>query len=382
MKILESDDLDLTICEILTSGHCSPSIPGQLTVDTVAHSIPRSAEEIGDALKKMVDLELLRLVDGRPGEGLSFAVLPKSWEVREQILRRQGRRLPQLLSQLNYDLEDLVLAIAMTPIIHNQRLPPGFWASAESISILEISIYLCEFSVSRVLETCITLKEKGLLDCPKPGDRHYADKPVVKINLRGRKYYKETLMEKFGLAEKQGITDLRKLDKIEIFYAWQSDYKQSRNQILDKLEDVVKDANQHWQPVAPLSVTQATEIGDGAVKIDNALIMKIKRAQIFVGDVTPVFQFAGRLCPNPNVLIESGFALASMQPEQVLLLQQNRPLDDIPGDRQPNPDFPFDIANTHRIMYNKPADLKERLKLEIQTILRNRMLLAMRSDRQ
>ena len=162
---------------------------------------------------------------------------------------------------------------------------------------------------------------------------------------------------------------------IEIFFAWQSDYKTSRNQIDDALKRMVKECNGGWHPMRPMVVTSATEVGDGAVRIDSALMEKIQRARLFVGDVTPILGSDLDLYPNPNVLIEVGYALASKAPGEVILVEHARSEAAIPGDPKDGARMPFDIDHVQRIRYAKPADLRRRLLAEAQAALKRLGLL-------
>lgn len=156
-------------------------------------------------------------------------------------------------------------------------------------------------------------------------------------------------------------------DEIRVFYAWQSDYPTSRNQIGDALERVAARLNERGG--APrIVITTAVDLGDGAVRIDSVLQEKIVDADAFVGDVTPVLRQGGRLYPNPNVLIEVGFALAGKASSRVVLLVYERDPESLPGDAVSADRFPFDIDHVHRIRYKEAATLRKRLQAELETM--------------
>ena len=172
-----------------------------------------------------------------------------------------------------------------------------------------------------------------------------------------------------NLSPEESILDLNERTHIVIFNAWQSEFNPSRSKINDALEAVVEAINARPGLWRPLKVEQATQPGDGALRIDVALQEKIKRADFFVGDMTPVFAYEDRLRVNENVLVEVGFALASETPSQVILLAVRR--GDVPG--QPENAKPaFDIAHVRRLQFVKPAELRGKLQKELEEVLRTK----------
>jgi len=135
------------------------------------------------------------------------------------------------------------------------------------------------------------------------------------------------------------------------------------------LDDVVAALNGQSSLTLPLRVVQATEAGEGAIRIDVALQEKIARADFFVGDLTPVYAYGERLRVNENVLVEVGYALASKEPNQIVLVAMKR--DDVPGDAtKAKPTF--DIAHVRRHDFVGKDDLRRRLRTELEAALRAR----------
>lgn len=118
-------------------------------------------------------------------------------------------------------------------------------------------------------------------------------------------------------------------------------------------------------------MVQATAPGDGAIRIDAGLLARIASAHLFVADLTPILAHEDRLYPNANVLVEVGYALASRDPQQLLLLSKKRP--DLESDERR---LPFDIAHVRRHSFQSQSDLQKRLLIELRSILQNRGWLA------
>src|SRR4051812_1324417 len=100
-----------------------------------------------------------------------------------------------------------------------------------------------------------------------------------------------------------------------IFYSWQSDLPANRNRNLieESLERAAKairkDENETIDPV----IDRDTEGIDGAPAIADSIFAKIALADVFVADVSLInVGSTGRLTPNPNVLIELGYAIGRL----------------------------------------------------------------------
>jgi hypothetical protein len=108
-----------------------------------------------------------------------------------------------------------------------------------------------------------------------------------------------------------------------IFYSWQSDLpgRGNRNLIGDALEKVVKDLlSDDSLSVEPV-IDRDTLGVPGAPDIAATIFRKIDSSAAFVCDVSIVSRPEnGRPCPNPNVLIELGYALKSLKHERLVLV--------------------------------------------------------------
>lgn len=109
----------------------------------------------------------------------------------------------------------------------------------------------------------------------------------------------------------------------KIFYSWQSDLPNATNRgfILTALEgaceEIAKDLAVDERP----EVDRDTQGVPGAPDIASTIFKKIDSADAFVADISIVVGTAGeRPCPNPNVLIELGYAIKALGWERIILV--------------------------------------------------------------
>ena len=98
-----------------------------------------------------------------------------------------------------------------------------------------------------------------------------------------------------------------------VFYSWQSDLPETRGVIQWALNKAIKNLNRDLELDEPLRVDQDTEGVAGWPDITSALFDKIDQCGIFVADITPINAPNSdfRITPNPNVLLELGYALGT-----------------------------------------------------------------------
>lgn len=138
------------------------------------------------------------------------------------------------------------------------------------------------------------------------------------------------------------------IPQYRIFYSWQSDNIQAKNLLQQALDEVVKQLK--GQGVA-VQIEQGGG-GCGFISIEDSVRIKIKRCDIFVGDITPVGNVAmkGKLLPNANVMYEMGVATESMQPDRILAVAMK-------GDWKVE-DMPFDFNHYTMLQYDPEKDLQ------------------------
>ena len=156
--------------------------------------------------------------------------------------------------------------------------------------------------------------------------------------------------------------------KATVFYSWQSDTPNAANRslILRALEDAAKDiagdASINIEPV----VDRDTQNVAGSPDIGRTILDKIEKADVVVADVTIINTGAdGRLTPNPNVLVEVGYALA-VHTESRLILVENLAF----GSPE---QLPFDLRQKRVLKYSSDADATERAseRRKLQSMLRD-----------
>ena len=98
-----------------------------------------------------------------------------------------------------------------------------------------------------------------------------------------------------------------------VFYSWQSDFSETRNVIEAALERAIRNLNRDLPADNALQLDQDTRGVAGWPEITSALFDKIDQCEVFVADITPINgpNSDFRITPNPNVLLELGYALGT-----------------------------------------------------------------------
>lgn len=165
-----------------------------------------------------------------------------------------------------------------------------------------------------------------------------------------------------------------KINNWTIFYSWQSDLPQENNQkaIRAVLRTVFTDIENEINNIA-LVLDEATRNTSGSPDIPATIFEKIPISDIFVCDLTTINSSAPikqRRAPNPNVLIELGFAVATIGWERIIMLfnkaHGNFP-DDLPFDIDRRRIIDFKIAN--KTDNSGKGNLKAELTIAIKTVI-------------
>lgn len=103
-----------------------------------------------------------------------------------------------------------------------------------------------------------------------------------------------------------------------IFYSWESDLPNNTNRsfiqtALEKAIGELKKEELHLEIAIDRDIINST----GSPDIVNTLFEKIKRCHVFVADISFINK-EGRLAPNPNVLLELGYAARSIGWENII----------------------------------------------------------------
>jgi len=145
-----------------------------------------------------------------------------------------------------------------------------------------------------------------------------------------------------------------------VFYAWQSDSpaKVNRNFIESALETSIKEVEKSGVVDSSPRLDKDTKDVSGIPDIANTILQKIQSADAFLADLTyvgGVFEESGKpagdVIPNPNVMIELGYALAELGWERIVTVINTHY-----GSQEK---LPFDLQNRRwPIDYNLAPDAK------------------------
>jgi hypothetical protein len=153
-----------------------------------------------------------------------------------------------------------------------------------------------------------------------------------------------------------------------VFYSWQSDIPGAANRSLIQAalergaKEIASDDSIKVEPV----IDRDTLNTAGSPDIGTTILSKIKAADIVVADVTIINPGSSlRLTPNPNVMVEVGYALA-VHTESRLILVNNLAFG------QPE-ELPFDLRQKRILCYRSEPQSADRAadRRALQASLRN-----------
>src|SRR5512136_3119868 len=111
-----------------------------------------------------------------------------------------------------------------------------------------------------------------------------------------------------------------------IFFAWQLDTPSDLNKdfIWRALQDAAANLLDHAQPELSPRPEKDTEGISGNPNIVETIFRRISECSIFVADVTFVAETAkGKKTPNPNVLLELGYATRCISWDRTILVMNS-----------------------------------------------------------
>ena len=161
----------------------------------------------------------------------------------------------------------------------------------------------------------------------------------------------------------------------KVFYSWQSDLPSSTNRglILKSLEKACAGLKAEGGIAVEAVIDRDTLGLSGAPDISDAILSKIREADAFVADVSLVNILDRNIeqyrpTPNPNVLVELGYALAKLGNE-ALVLVVNTHFGDIEN-------LPFDLRPLRVLRYKASleddrAAVRKELERDFKTAIRD-----------
>jgi hypothetical protein len=152
-----------------------------------------------------------------------------------------------------------------------------------------------------------------------------------------------------------------------IFWSWQSDYSETtcRHFIRDALADAITkfNAESSIQESDRPKLDHDTKGEPGMADIAATILNKIAGAAVFVADLTPIGQStAGKQLPNPNVMIELGWAMHRPGWERVIGVLNTASGAEVE-------DLPFDIRQRRIITYHLPENAEKGTRRSVRTKL-------------
>ncbi len=139
-----------------------------------------------------------------------------------------------------------------------------------------------------------------------------------------------------------------------IFFSYQTQQPESSDIIRDTIEETLTSLNQKSR--IKISLEQSHRPADQPTKLKSALMTRLKRSLLFIGDVSPIAQIDSKppqLLLSPQVCVDVGYALQAKSLDQILLIQiQN--VDD-------QSVFPFDLAVYQRLVVKDRNALAQQL---------------------
>lgn len=152
------------------------------------------------------------------------------------------------------------------------------------------------------------------------------------------------------------------------FFSWQSDNKPVRNKFQKALKAAVEQLGHEVDEAERPELDSDTKGTFGSEEIVNTIFEKIDSSVLFIADVTPIAQTSKKLLPNPNVMVEVGYALKSMSRHSRLYIFCST--DEIEVDPEK---MPFDLKGKSLFgfaAHETPSQIAKQLKPMLEGMLK------------
>lgn len=152
-----------------------------------------------------------------------------------------------------------------------------------------------------------------------------------------------------------------------IFYSWQSDTTSSHNRKLIQtgIESAIMQINKDTS--FDFELDMATRNSAGSINIADEIFRKISISSVFICDISIINSSTAefRKTPNPNVLIELGYAISTLGWERIICVHNS--------DYGKAEDLPFDIRQNRVLLYSSSnkKGLQKTMFEAIETIVKD-----------
>lgn len=138
--------------------------------------------------------------------------------------------------------------------------------------------------------------------------------------------------------------------RTNIFYSWQSDLENKYNRffIQDCLKKAIKELSKDTDIHVEWNLDRDTKGEFGTVDIVETIFKKINESHIFIGDISLINEGCKKKTPNPNVLVELGYAATKVGWENVITI-----FNEAHGKVE---ELPFDLRFRRPIIYKLDAN--------------------------
>lgn len=158
--------------------------------------------------------------------------------------------------------------------------------------------------------------------------------------------------------------------KLRVFYSWQSDLPNNTNRgyIGNCIDKALKEIYRKNNNISEYVIDTDSRYETGTPDLVNNIFSKIDQCDIFIADITIInLDTRFRKTPNPNVLIELGYASSKIGWEKMLCIYNTEY-----GQIE---DLPFDIRSRKPLVYSTKqtnnANLVFLIETQIQEIIDN-----------
>lgn len=154
--------------------------------------------------------------------------------------------------------------------------------------------------------------------------------------------------------------------KKHIFYSWQSDLPNNKNRgfLENCIKEALKELNVSEQYEIEFRLDKDTMNEIGTPHIADTIFSKIEKSVVFIADVSIInSDYKNRKTPNPNVLIELGYAAKVLGWDKIICIFNT--------DYGSFDDLPFDIKFRRPLCYSLSEKNKSEVKKNIVEVIKS-----------